>query len=372
MSKKLVIIIGTRPEGIKLAPIINAARSKFNQHFKPIVITTGQHTDLLDDVFALFNISPDYTLTITRETHLLSELQSQLTTSLEQLFKQIQPDVVMVQGDTLSTLSGAMAAFYQKIPIAYVESGLRSGDLYAPFPEEANRLMVTKLAQWHFTPTQRATQALQNEGITQHVHQVGNTVVDAMQYVTSTDFSDTNRQHPWIEYKRNDRHMLLVTIHRRENWDANLDSIMHAVKTLSDTYANQLDIVWITHANPSLAQKINATLNNISNIFIYPPANYAQLLHLISLAYIVLTDSGGIQEEAPSFNAPVLVARDVSERMEGVDAGCATLIGTKITSIINAISHLIEHPNEHKKMTGIQNPYGDGTASQQILKVLTH
>tara|TARA_A100001015_G_scaffold290469_1_gene363508 strand:- start:1758 stop:2879 length:1122 start_codon:yes stop_codon:yes gene_type:complete len=370
MSKKIAFIIGTRPEGIKLAPVINYAKKYFSDDIESIVIATGQHQELLTEVFSFFDIKPDFFFSIERKTNMLSELQASLTQSLENLFVTHKPDIVMVQGDTLSTLAGAMAAYYQQIPIAYIESGLRSGQLYAPFPEEANRLMVTKLAKWQFTPTQKATYALKQEGITEHVYEVGNTVVDAIQFAQAIGFSNDYSYHHWIDKKNKNRKMVLITIHRRENWETELENIILAVKTLSNTYKDHIDFVWISHANPNLAKKIRDRLTNISNIFIYPPANYPQLLHLMQHSFIILTDSGGIQEEAPSMNKPVLVARDVSERMEGVESGCAKLVGTKSNSIIDSVTELIEDKNVYLNMTGVKNPYGDGLSSKRILETL--
>ena len=370
MLKKIAIIIGTRPEGIKLAPIINYAKEYFSDDIEPLVIATGQHNELLTEVFSYFKVSPDYSLKIERKNNLLSELQSSLTQSLEQLFIKEKPDIVMVQGDTISTLAGAMAAYYQKIPIAYVESGLRSGQLYAPFPEEANRLMVTKLSQWHFTPTSTATLALKSEGITKDVYEVGNTVVDAIHFAQKVGFSNDYSFHQWIDKRNKDRKMILITIHRRENWDTEVDNIIAAVKQLATSYNDHVDFVWISHVNPALADKIKSNLNDVNNIFIYPPANYPQLLNLMMNSDIILTDSGGIQEEAPSMNKPVLVARDVSERMEGVDSGCAKLVGTKKESIISAVTDLLENSDSYNAMIGVNNPYGDGESSRRILEVL--
>ena len=370
MKKTIACIIGTRPEGIKLAPIIHLAKQDYSDFFTPIVIATGQHKDLVNDVYDYFKIVLDYTLNIDRKTQLLSELQALLTQSLESLFINTKPDLVMVQGDTLSTLAGAMAAYFQKIPVAYVESGLRSGQLYAPFPEEANRLMVTKLVAWHFTPTSKATSALNAEGIVNQVFEVGNTVVDSIDYALSHGFNHENAWHPWLDHKQDHRKMVLITIHRRENWDTELDHVIAAVESLSDQFKDCLDFVWISHANPLLAKKIHTKLDHVSNIFIYPQASYPQLLHLMKQSYLILTDSGGIQEEAPTMNKPVLVARDVSERMEGVDAGCAILVGTKTESIINHVTKLVEDGSVYDAMTGIDNPYGDGQASRRILDIL--
>ena len=370
MKKKIAFVIGTRPEGIKLAPIIHCLKHDYADDLKSLVIATGQHDDLLADVFSFFNIVPDYSLTIVRKNNLLSELLAELIQPLELLFQKEKPDCVIVQGDTLSTLAGAMASFYQQIPIGYVESGLRSEDLYAPFPEEANRLMVTKLARWHFTPTDKASVALKKEGIMDYVYQVGNTVVDAIDYAKAVGFSNDYSQHEWINHRNNNRKMILVTIHRRENWDININNIIKAIHILSEKYYDDLDIVWIAHANPSLSKHIKDKLDSLSNVYIYPPVNYSQLLHLMTYSYFIITDSGGIQEEAPSMDIPVLVARDVSERMEGVELGCSQLVGTNTDTIVDSAITLLTDSLVYNKMRGVPNPYGDGKSSKRILDVL--
>jgi len=369
---RLAIIIGTRPEGIKLLPVVQEARSSFSASIQPIVIDTGQHTDLLKDVFDFFNIHPDHHLSLTRSDNLLSTIQGTLTQGLERLFVTLKPDIVMVQGDTLSTLAGALAAFYQQIRIAHIEAGLRSGTLLAPFPEEAHRLMIARLAHWQFTPTKKATLALQQEGITSHVYHVGNTVVDAVHYAKKTIPSTANAIHPWLHNKQPHRKMIVVTIHRRENWGTPLHDILSAIKTVAHTHKDTLDIVWITHANPALSERIQTALSSYSNISIYPPAPYPQLIHLLSHAYLILTDSGGIQEEAPSLNVPVLVARDVSERMEGIEAGCALLVGTKKETLVHTMTTLLSDPATRNRMRTQSTLYGDGTSSYRILNTLVN
>ncbi|MEK9727440.1 MAG: UDP-N-acetylglucosamine 2-epimerase (non-hydrolyzing) [Candidatus Margulisiibacteriota bacterium] len=368
--KKIAVVIGTRPEGIKLSPLINCIKTQCNDQFTPLVISTGQHKEILDDVFHFFNIKPDVTLEIDRSNTTLSSLQSQLVQALEAVFIEESPSIVVVQGDTHSTLSGAIAAFYQKIPIAYVESGLRSGNLYEPFPEEANRRMITQLTQWHFTPTPKATNALRREGITDHVYEVGNTVIDALFDVQNQGLKNQKQAHPWTHYYSNKRKMMLITVHRRENWGNGLNQIILAVQNLVKVHS-QLDVVWLTHPNPSIKEQVNASLGNHDQVYIYPPANYVELVQLMSLSTIILTDSGGIQEEAPSLNKPVLVARDVTERMEGVIAGCAKLVGTNTQTIIEEVTQLLSSNEYYASMTGIQNPYGDGTTSHQILDILS-
>jgi UDP-N-acetylglucosamine 2-epimerase (non-hydrolysing) len=367
--KKIAIVIGTRPEAIKLCPFINCIKNEFSEIFSPLVISTGQHKEILDDVFNLFNVIPDFRLDIDRTNSTLSSLQSQLVQSLESIFIQETPDIVAVQGDTHSTLSGAMAAFYQKIPIAYIESGLRSGNLYEPFPEEANRKMVTQLTTWHFTPTIKASEALKSEGIVEQVYEVGNTVIDALMMVKKVDDSSSEDGHGYLKRKREGRNMVLITVHRRENWGEGINNVMLAVKKLLGMYDN-LDIVWLTHPNPTIKQQVQDMLGTTDHVYIYPPANYKELVQLMGESSIILTDSGGIQEEAPSLNKPVLVAREVTERMEGVDAGCAKLVGVNTDVIVKSIRDLLDSTENYNEMIHVKNPYGDGTTSQQILTIL--
>jgi UDP-N-acetylglucosamine 2-epimerase (non-hydrolysing) len=369
--KTLAIVIGTRPEGIKLAPVIHLAKTAFGDQITPYVITTGQHTDILDDVISFFDITVDMALSIPRKHPSLSQLQSTILTSLESVFINQTPDIVMVQGDTMSALCGALAAFYQHIPIAYVEAGLRSGTLHEPFPEEANRRMISQLATWQFSPTPTATNALLAEGITSGVFMVGNTVVDAVQHGQGIGFSHPQAQHPYLKKTLTDKKTVLVTIHRRENWGANLDSVMAGVSGIADRFKDDLNIVWLMHANPDLVTRIESQFKTVSNVHCYPPVNHIQLLHLMSISHVVLTDSGGIQEEAPSFNVPVLVARDVTERMEGIDSGCAQLVGTDSNRIFDGIATVLTDTSVHDRMANTKNPYGDGTASHQLLTILT-
>ena len=369
--KKIAIVIGTRPEGIKLAPIIRAIQDHFSNQFTPLVIATGQHDAILNDVFLFFNIHPAIVLKVDRSNQTLSALQSQLVQSLEHVFIAESPDIVMVQGDTSSAYAGAIAAYYQKIPIAHVESGLRSGNIYEPFPEEANRRMITQLSTWHFTPTSIAKDALNSEGIMTNVHNVGNTVIDALKHVKNIGFNHPDHQHSWAKQFDTARRMMLVTLHRRENWGAGLDQVMAAAKQLVSTH-NDLDIVWLTHPNPEIKDPVAKTLGQTKNVYIYPSASYIELVHLMSLSCIILTDSGGIQEEAPSLNKPVLVAREVTERMEGVNAGCATLVGTDSTNIVTEVTKLLNSDDAYLQMVNIVNPYGDGTSSKQILNILAN
>ena len=368
--KTVAFVIGTRPEAIKLLPMVVTMQAQFSHEFTPLVISTGQHQAVLNDVFQLFNIRPNITLTVDRSSPRLSSLQGQLVQALEAVFESEQrPNIVVVQGDTMSTLCGAMAAFYQRIPVAHVEAGLRSGSLMAPFPEEANRKMVTQLATWHFTPTKKATNTLKSEGIVENVYDVGNTVIDALMQVEKGVLKGNHDDHPYIAQHKKNRKMILITVHRRENWGKGVQNVMFAVKQLLNN-DETLNIVWLTHPNPTIEQQVQDTLGHLAHVYIYPSANYVELVQLMRLSTIILTDSGGIQEEAPSLNKPVLVAREVTERMEGVKAGCAKLVGVDPKKIVQHASELLASKDRYTKMTSIKNPYGDGTASQQILSVL--
>ena len=368
--KTIAIVIGTRPEGIKLAPIIQKMREEAPT-LKPLVIATGQHQAILKDVFSVFDIQPDITLSIDRSKTTLSALQAQLMVALEDVYIKEAPDIVMVQGDTTSALAGAMAGYYQNIPIAYVESGLRSGNLQEPFPEEANRRLITQLAKWHFTPTKMATKALFEEGIRHNVHQVGNTVIDALLVAKHQLINGLKASHDWIKIpKKNDRIMVLVTLHRRENWGEGLQNMIDAIHQLVALH-HTLDVVWLTHPNPKVKHVVEAAFEHTKQVYVYPPANYIELVQLMDAATLIVTDSGGIQEEAPSLNKPVLVARQVTERMEGVDAGCAVLVGTNPASVIQWVNRLLASSDDYTRMASQPNPYGDGDASQKVIRILS-
>lgn len=367
--KKIAIVVGTRPEGIKLAPIVTTMRRHFSDQLAPLVIVTGQHEAILHDVLSFFDIHPQVVLTVNRTNPTLSALQSQLMQSLESALIAASPDVVIVQGDTISALAGAIAGYYQRIPVAHVEAGLRSGNIYEPFPEEANRRIITPLAHWHFTPTPKATAALHSEGVYRNVHEVGNTVIDALMHAQHVGWDRPAHQHPWANHHDVGRPMILVTVHRRENWGGGLQRIMAAIQQLV-ALRDDLDIVWLVHPNPDIREQVTSTLGQTNHVWIYPPASYSELVQLMQLSTIIVTDSGGIQEEAPSLNKPVLVAREVTERMEGVEAGCAILVGTNTSTIVDTVIDLLQSTDRYARMIHQKNPYGDGTASQKILSII--
>ncbi len=366
MHKILAFVIGTRPEAIKLAPVIRCALNDHNASFKIVVITTGQHPEPVGEILKIFSITPDYKLEIHRAiSDSLSLLQSQIQNQLEELFINLNPDIVIIQGDTISTYSGAMAAFYQKIQIAHVEAGLRTGDIYSPHPEEGFRKMISQIATWHFTPTKKATDSLKNENIFEDfIIETGNTGIDALNYVMNNSelISSDN-----LTLDKDDM-MILVTMHRRENWDK-IDNIIDAVDDII-CHKQAVKVVWVTHPNPQLTEKVVQRFQNNQNVDTKFPLKYQDMVHLMKRAFCILTDSGGIQEEAPSINVPVLVARDSTERIEGIDAGCSKLVGTSKGGIVDAITELIDNRDEYKKMTHINNPYGDGLSSQRILNTL--
>ena len=364
--KKVLFIFGTRPEAIKLAPLIRCAMDNFNDSFKVIVITTGQHPKPVEEILKVFTITPDYNFKIDRSSsQSLSLLQSQIQYRLEALFADLKPDVVIIQGDTISTYSGAMAAFYQKIQIAHVEAGLRTGDIYSPHPEEGFRKMISQIATWHFTPTKIATDSLRHENISEDfIIETGNTGIDALDYVMNSSdlISDDNL------ILDPDETMILVTMHRRENWK----KIDHIIDAVDDIVRKKqtVKVVWVTHPNTQLTEKVVERFQNNQSVDTKLPLNYQDMVQLMKHAFCILTDSGGIQEEAPSINVPVLVARDTTERMEGIDAGCSKLVGTNKSKIVDAITELIDNRDEYEKMTHISNPYGDGLSSQRILNRL--
>lgn len=363
---KLMVVFGTRPEVIKLAPVIEAAR-----HLDGIELlscSTGQHRQMLDQALACFGLQADIDLGLMRDNQTLPELTARLIESLTHTYQQHRPDVVVVQGDTTTAFAGALAAFYQRIPVAHVEAGLRTGDPYSPFPEEINRAMIARLARWHFTPTSKATRNLLAEGIApEHITQCGNTVIDAIGLI-----QQKWAQHPYqgeaVELFP-DQDVVLVTTHRRENFGQGLENICEALLQLGREYP-QLGFVFPVHLNPQVQEVVYQRLADIPNLRLMPPVDFETSLYLQSRSVLILTDSGGIQEEAPSFGVPAVVMRQHTERSEGIDAGFATLAGTDIDPILEAARGWLGAPERRARLQGQPNPYGDGKASQRMLQVL--
>lgn len=369
--KKVLSIFGTRPEAIKMAPVVKALEA--NPDIQSIVCVTAQHREMLDKVLDLFEIVPDYDLDIMKSNQSLTQASSRMLMALEPILQECKPDLVLVHGDTSTTLCGAQAAFYQQIPIGHVESGLRTYSLYSPWPEEANRQLTSVITKLHFSPTKAAAQNLYDErNNPEYIYVTGNTVVDALLEVKHKLESNASLrlelQQQFSELDFNKRRVL-ITGHRRENFGAGFESICQAIKDLAQQYPDY-EFVYPVHLNPNVKEPVNRLLSGLDNVKLIAPQDYLPFVYLMSTSHIILTDSGGIQEEAPSLGIPVLVMRDTTERQEAVEAGTVKLVGTHGPTIVAEVSNLIESDAIYLKMSQAHNPYGDGKASQRIAKTI--
>ena len=363
---KLMVVFGTRPEVIKLAPVILAGAKR--PGLEVVACSTGQHRHMLDQALQCFDLHPQIDLDLMQANQTLPDLTARLVQHITQTLQTLQPDVVMVQGDTTTAFAAALSAFYQRIPVAHVEAGLRTGDLHSPFPEEANRCLIARLAHWHFTPTPAATQNLLREGIAPTaIVQCGNTVIDAVEHIKRRWLSRPYQGPATAWFAGQD--LVLVTTHRRENFGQGLDNICHAVEALCQQYP-ALGFVFPVHLNPSVQAVVRPRLGHLPNLLLTEPVDFETSLYLQSRSVLVLTDSGGIQEEAPSFGVPCVVMREHTERREGIDAGFATLCGTDTQRIVQAAQHWLNDPSHRQALQGRPNPYGDGQASHTILEQL--
>ena len=364
---KHLFIFGTRPEAIKLAPLIKVFQKE--ESFDVKVCVTGQHREMLDQVLTFFEIKPDYDLNLMSENQTLFSITSKALTGLEDIINSFAPDNIFVQGDTTTAFVGALAGFYKKIKVSHIEAGLRSGNIYSPFPEEGNRKLAGHLSTYHFAPTKRAVNNLRIEGIKKNVYQVGNTVIDALllglKIIKNHEENFTNRFKDIDINKK----IILITGHRRESFGKPFEDMCLAIKQVALAYPD-VQLVYPVHLNPNVRQTVNQILSNINNVALIEPLSYPHLIWLMNNAFFVLTDSGGIQEEAPSLGKPVLVMREVTERQEGVEAGTAKLVGTNFDKIVSESKKLLDDEIHYNKMANAVNPYGDGTASEQILKIL--
>jgi UDP-N-acetylglucosamine 2-epimerase (non-hydrolysing) len=367
MKKKLLFIFGTRPEAIKLAPIILAAKK--NPLAETIVCITGQHREQLDSVLTFFKIVPDYDLNLMKPNQSLFQLTANAILKLEEVLEETNPDVVLVQGDTTTVMAGALGAFYKRVKIAHVEAGLRSFNKFSPFPEEINRLITTRLADFHFVPTESSKENLLKENVTENIHVVGNSVIDALKLGLDIIESETNIElSSELDKIDPNKKIILVTCHRRESFGEPFLDICKTLNKIADEYPN-FQIVYPVHLNPNIQVVAKQKLNR-ENILLISPLDYPSFISLMQRSYLILTDSGGVQEEAPSLGKPILVLREVTERMEGIEAGTAFLCGTDSDVIFDLTKQYIEDEefyNDHAKKV---NPYGDGTTSQKILEVL--
>lgn len=368
--KKILVVFGTRPEAIKLAPLIIQLKDHTDL-FETRACFTGQHKEMVSSILSFFKITPDYDMQIMRAGQTLIEIMTGIFDSFSKILDEFQPDLVVVQGDTSTAFAAALVAYYKQIKIAHVEAGLRSFDLYSPFPEEGNRKLIGQIADFHFTPTENATRNLNREGHVQGIYQVGNTVIDALysglQIITNDEKVYVNYFEKYFDVKKK---LVLITGHRRESFGDKFIELCDAIKTLATKYP-ELNWIYPVHLNPNVQEPVRKYLSGLSNVILMEPLDYPYLLWLLKQSEFVLTDSGGIQEEAPSLGKPVLVTRDVTERQEGIDAGTAVLVGTDYNKIIQLASNLIDDSSLYHKMATAVNPYGDGTSSAQIIEVLS-
>jgi UDP-N-acetylglucosamine 2-epimerase (non-hydrolysing) len=360
-KKHLLCIIGTRPEGIKMAPLIKALKQE--SWARVTVLATAQHRGLLDQVLSLFGICPDMDLDIMRDNQTLPQLTARLVTALDDAFADMSPDAVLAQGDTTTVMTAALAAFYRRIPFGHVEAGLRTNDLNNPFPEEMNRLIAGHLAHWHFVPTQRARRNLLREGIAESsIHVTGNTVIDALLEVAAKDWPLDLPLDP-------SRRLILVTAHRRENFGEPLRAVCRAIRTLVDRYPD-IEVVYPVHPNPNVKAVARELLDGHPRIHLCEPLDYAPFVEAQKRSFLILTDSGGVQEEAPALGKPVLVMRSETERPEAVDEGVVRLVGTDEALIVSEASRLLDDAQVYRDMARGVSPYGDGKASLRIVSVL--
>ena len=359
--KTICIILGTRPEAIKLAPVIQVFQR--SPLFYTQVILTGQHREMVEQVMQLFDLKADRDLEIMLPKQSLSDITCRSLRGLETLFQQIQPSLVLVQGDTTTAFAATLAAFYQKIPVGHVEAGLRTDDLFNPYPEEANRRVISQLSQLHFAPTQLAAENLQRSGVLGEIHQTGNTVIDALLSVAKRQPECNVKGLDWDKYR-----VLLATVHRRENWGEPLEGIAQAFLQILENPDTALLLP--LHRNPIVREPLQALLGGHPRIFLTDPLDYAELVGAIGRSHLLLTDSGGLQEEAPSLGKPVLVLRKTTERPEAVAAGTAKLIGTDPKEIVAAATELLSNSVAYEKMATAINPFGDGRAAERIFQIV--
>ena len=358
----LCVTLGTRPEAIKLAPVIQQLRRlpEITTH----LVLTGQHKEMVEQVMELFDLTADQDLKIMKPKQTLTEITRNSLLGLEQVFQEIQPHLVLVQGDTTTAFAAALAAFYQKIPVGHVEAGLRTHDLFNPYPEEANRRLISQLTQLHFAPTQLAVKHLTDSGVTGEIHHTGNTVIDALLTVAKKQPECEVPGLNWSQYR-----VLLATVHRRENWGKPLEDILQGFNLILDKFSDTALLLPL-HRNPIVREPIQKILGDRDRVFLVEPLDYAQLVGAIQRCYLLLTDSGGLQEEAPSLGKPVLVLRETTERPEAIEAGTAKLIGTAPEQILTTTSDLLSNNTIYDTMATAINPFGDGHASERIIKII--
>ncbi len=384
--KKVLLVFGTRPEAIKMAPLIK----EFKKHptvFKTLVCVTAQHREMLDQVLSLFQIKPDFDLDLMKKGQDLYDITSRVLLGLRDVLQEIRPDIVLVHGDTTTSTASALAAFYEKIPVGHVEAGLRTHNIYSPWPEEMNRQLTGRMASFNFSPTKLSKENLVNESVSEeNILITGNTVIDALHLVLDQIEANKDIQNTVIDslltlgitksqldqWVLNKRKLVLITGHRRENFGEGFTNICLAIKNLAEQYP-EVDFLYPMHLNPNVRKPISEIFDqnqSLSNVIFIEPLEYLSFVYLMSQSYLVLTDSGGIQEEAPGIGKPVLVMRNTTERPEGLEAGTVKLVGTDKDKIYEEVSSLLEHNDQYSKMSEASNPYGDGLASKRIVDFL--
>jgi UDP-N-acetylglucosamine 2-epimerase (non-hydrolysing) len=360
---KVAITLGTRPEAIKLAPVIQKFRQS-PEIFNTQVILTGQHREMVEQVMTLFDLPADRDLEIMRSQQTLTDITCKSLSGLEAIFQEIQPDLVIVQGDTTTAFAATLAAFYQKIAIGHVEAGLRTDNIFNPYPEEANRRLISQLSQLNFAPTTLSVQNLERSGVPGSIHQTGNTVIDALITVANQKPQCQVKGLDWQKYR-----VLLATVHRRENWGQPLLDIARGFRLILEKFPDTALLLPL-HRNPTVREPLTESLKDLDRVFLVEPLDYAELVGAIQNSYLVLTDSGGLQEEAPSLGKPVLVLRETTERPEAIASGTAKLVGTEPQSIFDSASQLLADEVAYKQMANAINPFGDGHASERIIGIV--
>lgn len=380
----VMLVFGTRPEAIKMAPLVKAFQ-KHEDQFRTIVTVTGQHRQMLDGVLELFEIKPDYDLDIMQHGQDLTDVTTRILTGMREVLKEDRPDIVLVHGDTTTSTAAALAAFYAQIPVGHIEAGLRTGDIYSPWPEEMNRRLTGRLATYHFAPTTLGLQNLIAENVSlENITVTGNTVIDALQSVVNRIKEDveldqklsqqlSDMGYNTLRLKSTGRRMVLITGHRRENFGEGFLNICRAIRDLAEKYP-EVDFVYPMHLNPNVRRPISEIFGDcvLDNVFFIEPLDYLPFVYMMNNAYVILTDSGGIQEEAPSLGKPVLVMRDVTERPEAVKAGTVTLVGTDRKKIVDTVSRFLDEKDHYLAHSQKNNPYGDGNACNRIVSYLSY
>ncbi|ALN49042.1 non-hydrolyzing UDP-N-acetylglucosamine 2-epimerase [Escherichia coli] len=371
MSKKIMVVFGTRPEAIKMAPLVKEISN--NKALDLRVCVTGQHREMLDQVLEIFQIKPDYDLNLMKSGQSLNDITSSILINIKCILQEYKPDLVLVHGDTATTFAVSLAAYYEKISVGHVEAGLRTGNIYSPWPEEANRKLTAVLAKYHFAPTFSSKENLIREGcVPDNIIVTGNTVIDALHLAKekiNNDIQLSDKLKQEFSFLEPEKKIILVTGHRRESFGKGFEDICDALAIIARSYKD-IQIIYPVHMNPNVRGPVNRLLSNINNIYLIEPLQYLPFVYLMDKSYIILTDSGGIQEEAPSLGKPVLVMRDTTERPEAILAGTVALVGTDKNKITEKVKELIENTEVYKKMSAAQNPYGDGKSCQRIVNAI--